>query len=346
MKKIILTIIQLLVTGAVLYWVFHDPEKRAKMLVALRMADLRWIGAALLAYMVVEVAAALRWNVLLKVQGIHLPFRRMSALFFIGLFFNQFLPGGTGGDVVKIYLLVKEAPGKIAGALLATLFDRLIGLVALITLTGVLIALRYDFLAQTPQTLSLLWILLAILGSAILGLVTSFIVSGFDLLRRLPAKIPGREKLIELSAAYHLYARHWTATAAAFGFSIVAHLATFLTFLCVAHAFRAGVATLDFFAIMPIERTISSLPISFAGMGVREHILQVMLGDLCGVPAPVAVLIGSMSFLVMLASAAPGGLVYLFYRSSGAAGPIKLSEMEQEVAQLEHGVVRKEEAGT
>ena len=41
---------------------------------------------------------------------------------------------------------------------------------------------------------------------------------------------------------------------------------------------------IDFFAVMPIERTISSLPISFAGVGLREKIFQVMLHGLCGVP--------------------------------------------------------------
>ena len=72
----------------------------------------------------------------------------------------------------------------------------------------------------------------------------------------------------------------------AFGASLVCHLGTFATFLCVAYAFRANVAPIDFFAIMPIERTISSLPISFAGVGTREFILQVMLSNLCAVPLP------------------------------------------------------------
>ncbi|MFN2507681.1 MAG: lysylphosphatidylglycerol synthase transmembrane domain-containing protein [Chthoniobacterales bacterium] len=345
MKKLLLTLLQLAVTIAVLYWVFHDPEKRAKMAIALRMADYRWIGAAILSYLIVEVAAALRWNVLLKVQGIHLPFGRMSALFMIGVFFNQFLPGGTGGDLVKSYLLVKETPGKITGALLAVLFDRLVGLVALVTITGALIGLRYDFLSQTPETRSLLWILLAVLGSAIVSLLSTFVISGFNLLHRLPHKFPGREKLIELSAAYHLYAHHWSATLIAFAFSVIAHLATFLTFLCVAHAFRAGVAAVDFFAIMPVERTISSLPISFAGVGVREHILQVMLNGLCGVAPAVAVLIGSMSFIVMLGCSAPGGLVYLLYRPSRAIGHVRLGDMEREVATLEHGIAIAEDAG-
>jgi uncharacterized protein (TIRG00374 family) len=115
MKKIVLTLVQLIVTAAVLYWVFHDPEKRAKMAEALRAADFRWIGAAILAYFVVEVAAALRWHVLLKVQGIHLSLPRVGGLFTIGFFFNQFLPGGTGGDIVKSYLLMKETPGRVGG---------------------------------------------------------------------------------------------------------------------------------------------------------------------------------------------------------------------------------------
>ena len=342
MKKILIALLQIAVTLAVLYWVFHDQHKRAQMAVALRTADYRWIAAALVTYLVVEASAAVRWWILLKVQQIHLSISRVSGLFLIGMFYNQFLPGGTGGDIIKSYFLLKETPGKATGALLAVVFDRLVGLVALIGLTGTLIALRYRWLTQLAETKHLVWLLMAILASAILMLVTSFVVSGFHLAHKLPARFPGRERLIELSAAYHLYARHWRATLVAFGASIIAHLCTFATFLCVAFAFRASVGVIDFFAVMPIERTISSLPISFAGVGLREKIFQIMLHGLCGVPEAVAVLIGSMSFLVMLACSAPGGIVYLFYRPSGRAGHVKLSEMRKEVATLEHEITEGE----
>jgi hypothetical protein len=53
-----------------------------------------------------------------------------------------------------------------------------------------------------------------------------------------PAHFPGRDKLIEIFAAYHLYARHWRASLVAFGASIVAHLATFTAFLFA--AYRVG----------------------------------------------------------------------------------------------------------
>jgi uncharacterized protein (TIRG00374 family) len=341
MKKIILAVLQLAVTVAVLYWVFHDPAKRAQMAVALRAADYRWILAAVGAYLIVEVAAAARWHILLKVQGIHLSMPRMSGLFLIGMFYNQFLPGGTGGDIIKSYLLLKETRGKATGALLAVLFDRMIGLVGIICITGVLIGARYKWLSQTPETARLLWVLLAVLGSASLGLITTFVVSGFNLAHALPKHFPGREKIIETSAAYHLYAHHWTATLFAFAASVIAHLATFLTFFLVACGFHAGVPLWDFFAVMPIERTISSLPISFAGVGLREKVFQVMLHGLCNVDEAKAALIGSMSFLVTLLCCVPGGLVYLFYKPSGESGHVKLREMQTAVARVEHEISDK-----
>ncbi len=342
MKKIFITLLQLAVTIAVLYWVFHDPNKRAQMGVALRTADYTWIAIGIVIYLVVEIAAAARWQVLLRVQDIHLTLPRMSGLFFIGMFYNQFLPGGTGGDIMKSYLLLKETPGKKVGALLAVLFDRLVGLIALVTLTGTLIILRYSWLAQTHETRQLLWVLLIVLGSSIVFLLTTFVISGFNLVHWLPEHFPGRGRLIEVSAAYHLYARHWPGTLLAFGASLVAHLATFATFLCVAYAFRAKVAIVDFFAVMPIERTISALPISFAGVGVREKVLQIMLHGLCGVPEAVAVLIGSMSFLIILFCCLPGGIVYFFYKPSGEIKHVKLREMQREVATLEHEISEAE----
>jgi glycosyltransferase 2 family protein len=337
MKKILLTIIQLAVTVGLLFLVYHDAQKRAEMEQALRHARYYWVVAGILAYVVVEIAAALRWQVLLKVQGIRLSLPRLSGLFLIGMFYNQFLPGGTGGDIIKSYLLLKETDRK-AGALLAVVFDRFIGLVALVAITATLVSLRFDLLSQTYETRRYLWLLLVLLSTSIASLLASFLISGFNLFHLLPHKFPGREKLIEIAAAYHLYARHWVATLIAFGASLVAHLATFATFLCAAYALRADVVVTNFFAVMPIERTISALPISFAGVGVREKVLQTMLHQVCGVPEGVAVLIGSLSFLIIFLCCIPGGIVYFFYKPSGVAKRVPLREMQREVATMEHEI--------
>ncbi len=60
MKKVLVTIFQLGVTLGVLYWVYHDPNRRAQMAEALRNAEYRWVLMAVLAYLVVEAAAAFR----------------------------------------------------------------------------------------------------------------------------------------------------------------------------------------------------------------------------------------------------------------------------------------------
>ena len=349
MKRIFLTLLQLSVTTAMLWWVFHDANQRAKMWEALHKANYWWVAGGILAYLTVEASAALRWQILLRVQKINLSMPRVSGLFLIGMFYNQFLPGGTGGDIIKSYLLLKETDKK-AGGLLAVVFDRLIGLVALVTITVGLVSLRFDWLWNTPVTVEaggvtprrLLVLLLFLLGTSLSGLIASFIISGFNLFHWLPHKFPGREKLIEISAAYHLYARHWIATLLAFLASLVAHLATFTTFLCVAYAFRASVSVIDFFAVLPIERTITALPISFAGVGLREQILQVLLSNLCHIDVPVAKLIGTMSFLIILFCSAPGGLVYFFYRPSGEKRHVRMREMQREVATLEHELTEKE----
>ncbi|HWN23616.1 MAG TPA: lysylphosphatidylglycerol synthase transmembrane domain-containing protein, partial [Candidatus Sulfotelmatobacter sp.] len=176
MKKILVTLIQLAVTVTLLIWVFHDPHQRAQMATALRAADYRWVGGAIVAYLIVEIAAAVRWQILLRVQKIRLSLPRLSGLFLIGMFYNQFLPGGTGGDIIKSYLLLKETAEHKAGALLAVVFDRLIGLVALVAITVTLVSLRFDLLSRTPETRNLLWLLLFVLGISISALIASFVV--------------------------------------------------------------------------------------------------------------------------------------------------------------------------
>src|SRR5947199_10709369 len=124
MKKILITILQVSVTVGVLYWVYHDPNRRAQMVEALRNAEYRWVLMAMLAYLVVEAAAAFRWHVLLKVQNIYLSVPRLTGLFLIGLFYDQFLPAGTVGAIIKSYYQLQERPDKKAAALTAVVSAR------------------------------------------------------------------------------------------------------------------------------------------------------------------------------------------------------------------------------
>ncbi len=336
-KKAAFTAVQILVTLGILYIVFHSPEKRARMREALGNSDKIWLVGGFFAYGFVELFAAVRWNILLRVQGINLSPLRLTALLMIGIFFNLFLPGGTGGDVVKTFYLLKETPGKNVQALLAVLIDRVVGLLGLMVVTIIMMGLRYKWLAAFPITAGLTNFLLGLLIVALAGILFSFAVTGFNLVQKLPHRMPFRDKFVELSVAYNLYASAWKASLVAFIFSIGVHIGSFAVFYFSGRAFRATASLLDFFAIMPIVNTITSLPISVAGVGVREKLFEELLGNLCHVPDPVAVLVSTSGFLVLAAWGVIGGIIYILYRPSEHA---KLAQISEEVTHLEEEITR------
>jgi uncharacterized membrane protein YbhN (UPF0104 family) len=73
--------------------VFHDPQRRAQIASALQRADFHWMFLGWICYSVMELLATVRWQILLRIQGISINWLRAGAIVTTGLFFNQFLPG-------------------------------------------------------------------------------------------------------------------------------------------------------------------------------------------------------------------------------------------------------------
>ena len=103
MKKAIIRTFQAVFTIAILIWLFHSPEKRAEMAGAISKADRTWLILGLPVALIGEVANIVRWQILMRVQGMYMSWRRATMLFFVGLFFNLFMPGYTGGDFARLY---------------------------------------------------------------------------------------------------------------------------------------------------------------------------------------------------------------------------------------------------
>ncbi|MEQ1859500.1 MAG: lysylphosphatidylglycerol synthase transmembrane domain-containing protein [Chthoniobacteraceae bacterium] len=345
MKRVLVTVFQLLITGAVLWWVFRDPVKRAEIGATLLRADATWLLIGLAGYGFVEVLAAARWQCLLRVQEIHLSFRRVLGLTMIGVFFNFFIPGGTGGDAVKMFYLVKETPGRRGKALLSVIVDRLIGLFALIVFAGVLIGWKWSWLMSAPGTPHWVYLALAVLAASLVFIAASFVITGFGLVHRLPARMPGRDKLADLALAYNVYGRAWRPALAAFVLSLVAHAGYFGVFYCSLRALASAAMKIptpaEFFAIMPIIGTITALPISIGGVGWREVLFETFFGGLCGAPAAVAVAISSSGYLLLLAWGLVGALVYACYRPTEHA---PMGEIRSEVREIEHALAEEEVA--
>jgi hypothetical protein len=241
-----------------------------------------------------------------------------------------------------MFYLIKETPGRRGLALLSVVVDRLIGLLALIIFAGVLVAWKWHWLTAAPETLHWVWIALAVLGGGLLFLTATFVITGGGLVHRLPAKMPGRDKLAELALAYNVYGRAWRPMSLALVLSLLAHIGYFGVFYCAIRAL-AGVEKVpslaEFYAFIPIIGTITTLPISLGGIGWREQLFQDFLGTLCGIPAGAAVAMGSSGYLLTLTWGLVGGLIYIAYRPSEHA---RLREIRAEVRELEHALAAEE----
>jgi uncharacterized protein (TIRG00374 family) len=320
MKRAAVTILQVAVTTIILYFLLRSPEKRAKMAESLRGADVWWLIAGSLAYGVVELIAAWRWEVLLRVQGIFLSRIRICMLLLIGVFFNFFIPGGTGGDLVRAYYLIKEAPGRGTAAVLSVLIDRVVGLFALIFLGGGMILWQWEWLTATQKTREYVLSALIVLGIATAAVGFAVILSALGLVHKLPPRFPQRKRLAELALALNQYGHAWPASLKAFISSLACNLGYFCVFYCAGRAFATGgerVPTLtEMFAVLPVVNTIIALPIGMNGLGVRDLLFQDFFSLLAGVTEAKAMLIASTGFFLTAAWGIVGGIVYMFYRPS------------------------------
>jgi uncharacterized protein (TIRG00374 family) len=333
MNKAIIRTFQAVFTIAILIWVFHSPEKRAQMASAIGRADSVWLLTGLPVALVGEVANIMRWQILMRVQGMFMSWRRAILLFFVGLFFNLFMPGYTGGDFARLYYLMREFPHKKKEAILTVVMDRLIGVAALFITALLTTTLRWEWLQRTPQAAVLLWVLIAMLIGFAIATVGSFIIAGSRLLNRLPEHFPFRERLLETSEAYHLFARAKKSLLYAFLLSFPILFSFYGAFYCTARALRAGVSLLDMCSIMPIVTSIISLPITPSGIGFRESLLEILLRDLCNVPAEIGVLVSLLGFAYFVVFGIAGGIAYLFYAPKQHS---RWSQMQDEVRRA-HG---------
>src|SRR5262249_52542838 len=73
-----------------------------------------------------------RWRMVLRVHGLDLSFGRATEISFVAHFFNSFLLGSTGGDLLKAYYAARESHHKKTEAVVTVLVDRLLGLFAML----------------------------------------------------------------------------------------------------------------------------------------------------------------------------------------------------------------------
>jgi uncharacterized membrane protein YbhN (UPF0104 family) len=182
-----------------------------------------------------------------------------------------------------------------------------------------------------------------IIFGAFLGLILfGLIIDRYHLASRLPEKMPGHAAIIDIARAFSVYARSWQSVVAATALSLVLNLFLFGAAIFAAFAFVGNPGASAMISVIPIVTTISSLPISLSGIGVREGLFALMLNSIYGTPKELATLISLTGFSLAVLWGLLGGIVYLTYRP-GDGGSASLGEMENQIDAVEHQIESDEE---
>lgn len=279
---------------------------------AVARLHLGWAAAALAAYLLTQLVSASRWRLLARPLGFDHSRRHFAGMFYVGMYFNLFLPTSVGGDVVRAWFL--GGPGRRGAAMISVLTDRGSGLLVLLALACVATLLSPD-----PVPPEIQFSVAALVAGAVLGLAGLYVLG--KLTRRWrdsQSDGPGwvrkvRALLAAAAEAWWVYRRRPGLAVGATLLSVVVQAANVVVVGLLDRALGVGVP-LSYYAIaVPLVSLVTLLPVSLNGMGVREAAMGLLLAP-AGVTGTLAGSLAFLWFLVMAAAGLVGGGVYLLGR--------------------------------
>lgn len=290
-------VLRYLIAAAILALLFTQIEI-SKVWDALQQADARWIAAAAVASLLLQFVIAARLQWLTDAQGIDLSVGQLFEINLATMFYGLFLPGGNfAGLAVRFYRLGNR--GKdIAGAGIALLIDRIVATLSLCAVGMVF------WLLERPAGRDALVVFLVMAG----GLVSMTL-----LCVAVAARWPMPAKLAKLTHKITQAAQKWRtmprrAHTVVLLLGALAHVIGIVVFVCLAWAMRIDVGFVSLGWIRSAVILATMIPISVAGLGLREGAMIVML-KAYGIDESHAVAMSLLVFVfVMLLPGVIGGM--------------------------------------
>ncbi len=315
-RRVVISALQILVSISLLVWIFSDISHRDQLTDLIQEADPFWIVVAIFSAAVGSGAGIVRWRFFLNMLGLRLAPGRLTSIYLIGSFFDLFLIGATGGDAAKAVCVIREYPERKTAALMSIAMDHMSGLGALLAATAIFTVSRADAFLANPVTAAMFWFLLGYVSLAVVGIAFCVFVSRFPV----PAWLPLPARLVTVASEMRLalaqMRQQWLASLSAVAISFVAIFGYYFTFFSAARALAVPISLPAFLSAMPVVEALISLPISVAGLGVREKSFEYLLGALADIPIESAILVSLGGFLSWSFWALIGGIVFAFYRKS------------------------------
>ena len=273
---------------------------------SLARADITFCLLAVAVAGIAWLVSTYKWQVLLAEPGANIKFFQLVRLNMIGMFYNLVLPGQVAGEVVKgVRLAQLGISGKRSA--ISVIVDRITGLLALLALGIVGVIASPSVLDSIPNLLSWLVSLALVLGTLTVVLVTG---SGLGVLEklRLPAGLVG--KINPRSWHLDLGSQGWLSLCLTVLLALIFQLGLVLTNFLFCLALGIPLSYPQLLWVVAVVSFLQSLPISIAGVGVREGAYVYLLG-LLGISESAALALSLLIFGTQVLFALAGGLVQL-----------------------------------
>lgn len=245
-----------------------------------------------------------KWSYILRLLQQPQDYWHLLKVFWIGLFFNNFLPGRTGGDLYRAYGLSQA--GTRAQTTLSVIVDRLLNLLAL-ALLGC-----YGFLQSATQiqlNLSDMQILAFLTLATMLCLGVGY---GIKKTRQGSA----------IKTSLSLMFKAPKALLFPFCIALVYQTTMILSHVVVFYGIGHTANIAEFFYLIPITAFATLLPISLNGIGLRESAFVVAFAQI-GVASEQALTLSLIITLFTMCMSALGGIFYLFHQKEYIVTPIQ-----------------------
>lgn len=256
-----------------------------------------------------------RWSLALQAQGLVLGGRRALEISLVAHFFNSFLLGSTGGDLMKAYYAAREARHKKTEAVLTVFVDRLVGLWAMLLFAGMMLIPNVPLIMRSEPIRILALVMVAMLGTCTILVVVAFyggVSRGWAGARVWLRRLPKGEWLERSLDSCRRFGKTPGFLVRTTSLSMALNFMAVLQVQVLSRGLGESVPFMAMLAIVPMIICLSAIPITPSGLGVRENLFVLTLATpALGVPATAALSLSLLTFAGSLFWSLMGGAVYL-----------------------------------
>lgn len=274
MRRYRTTLFKILVSALLLWFLVHTSKLDFRILPNLLNTPLMLSFTILVGFTTMLISAR-RWYLLNHAQGISIPYTRTILPTYLGIAFNNLLPGGVGGDFYRCYYLFKKITDNKSTVMLSILIDRITGLM------GIFIAVCFTSIFHLEvfrqQQISPYFILLPVcvcVTALSVFFASTLLPQEIGLSLWLTNRHSNKKwvkSVISLLNALRIYRNSKATILKCLAISFVVQMIIAATCLLIAKMLHfPPISFFDFILAIAVAQIISLIPISPGGFGIGE----------------------------------------------------------------------------